>query len=200
LWKLLMAPIGGVGLACSSSDVNEFLHGSVEPRRSSVEDHRDFPMAEVPVMTISLCEINCSQRAFRIARTVRAIEPANRDRIASSLAVGFLRWVRERPDPGMGSRNLWPDRGATHAYPSRDVRSSLDERISRFSVPPCLIQAARAPHRHAELSRRCRGAAGGEFPREQLPPKYRDNGLRFRSTGYPDFEPATADANGWSDV
>jgi HNH/ENDO VII superfamily nuclease len=30
--------------------------------------------------------------------------------------------------------------------------------------------------------------AGGEFPREQLPPKYRAKGLRFKSTGYPDFE------------
>ena len=31
--------------------------------------------------------------------------------------------------------------------------------------------------------------AGGEFPRGQLPPKYREKGLRFKSTGYPDFEP-----------
>ena len=31
--------------------------------------------------------------------------------------------------------------------------------------------------------------AGQEFPREQLPPKYREKGLRFKSTGYPDFEP-----------
>ncbi len=25
--------------------------------------------------------------------------------------------------------------------------------------------------------------------RDQLPPKYREKGLRFKSTGYPDFEP-----------
>ena len=31
--------------------------------------------------------------------------------------------------------------------------------------------------------------AGGEFPREQMPPKYREKGVRFKSTGYPDFEP-----------
>lgn len=31
--------------------------------------------------------------------------------------------------------------------------------------------------------------AGGKFPREQLPPKYREKGLRFKRTGYPDFEP-----------
>jgi hypothetical protein len=31
--------------------------------------------------------------------------------------------------------------------------------------------------------------AGKEFPRELLPPKYRQKGLRFKSTGYPDFEP-----------
>jgi plasmid stabilization system protein ParE len=31
--------------------------------------------------------------------------------------------------------------------------------------------------------------AGGELPRELLPPKYREKGLRFKSTGYPDFEP-----------
>ncbi len=31
--------------------------------------------------------------------------------------------------------------------------------------------------------------AGKEFPRELLPLKYREKGLRFKSTGYPDFEP-----------
>jgi hypothetical protein len=31
--------------------------------------------------------------------------------------------------------------------------------------------------------------AGKEFPRELLPPEYRGKGLRFKSTGYPDFEP-----------
>jgi hypothetical protein len=31
--------------------------------------------------------------------------------------------------------------------------------------------------------------AGKEYPRELLPPKYREKGLRFKSTGYPDFEP-----------
>jgi len=34
--------------------------------------------------------------------------------------------------------------------------------------------------------------AGKEFPRELLPPKYRENGLRFKRTGYPDFEPYAA--------
>ena len=41
--------------------------------------------------------------------------------------------------------------------------------------------AGRLPRNH-EL-------AGGEFPREQLPPKYREKGLKFKRTGYPDFEP-----------
>ena len=41
--------------------------------------------------------------------------------------------------------------------------------------------AGRLPRNH-EL-------AGKEFPREQLPPKYREKGLRFKNTGYPDFEP-----------
>jgi hypothetical protein len=31
--------------------------------------------------------------------------------------------------------------------------------------------------------------AGKEYPRELVPPKYREKGLRFKSTGYPDFEP-----------
>jgi hypothetical protein len=31
--------------------------------------------------------------------------------------------------------------------------------------------------------------AGKEYPRELLPPQYREKGLRFKSTGYPDFEP-----------
>ena len=34
--------------------------------------------------------------------------------------------------------------------------------------------------------------AGKEFPRELLPPKYREKGLRFKRTGYPDFEPYAA--------
>jgi hypothetical protein len=33
------------------------------------------------------------------------------------------------------------------------------------------------------------GYAGKEFPRELLPAKYRKQGLRFKETGYPDFEP-----------
>jgi hypothetical protein len=31
--------------------------------------------------------------------------------------------------------------------------------------------------------------AGGEFPRDLLPSKYRKQGLRFTSTGHPEFEP-----------
>jgi hypothetical protein len=31
--------------------------------------------------------------------------------------------------------------------------------------------------------------AGKEYPREWLPPKYREKGLQFKNTGYPDFEP-----------
>jgi hypothetical protein len=31
--------------------------------------------------------------------------------------------------------------------------------------------------------------AGREYPRSQLPPQYREKGLRFKETGYPDFEP-----------
>jgi len=31
--------------------------------------------------------------------------------------------------------------------------------------------------------------ADEEFPCESLPPKYREQGLRFKPTGYPDFEP-----------
>ena len=34
--------------------------------------------------------------------------------------------------------------------------------------------------------------AGKEFPRDLLPPKYREKGLRFKSSGYPDFEPYAA--------
>ena len=31
--------------------------------------------------------------------------------------------------------------------------------------------------------------AGGEFPRERLPPKYQQQGLKFDASGHPDFEP-----------
>jgi hypothetical protein len=41
--------------------------------------------------------------------------------------------------------------------------------------------AGRLPRNHEFASK--------EFPREQLPPRYHDKGLRFKSTGYPDFEP-----------
>ena len=41
--------------------------------------------------------------------------------------------------------------------------------------------AGRLPQNHAY--------AGGEFPRSELPPKYRKNGLKLKDTGHPDFEP-----------
>lgn len=41
--------------------------------------------------------------------------------------------------------------------------------------------AGRLPQNHAY--------AGGEFPRSELPPKYRKNGLKFTDTGHPDFAP-----------
>jgi hypothetical protein len=41
--------------------------------------------------------------------------------------------------------------------------------------------AGRLPQNHAY--------AGSEFPRSELPLKYREQGLRFKESGYPDFEP-----------
>jgi len=53
--------------------------------------------------------------------------------------------------------------------------------------------AGQLPRNHAH--------AGHEFPSSQLPPQYRRQGLRFKETGYPDFEPyAKALPNGQKKV
>ncbi len=71
-------------------------------------------------------------------------------------------------------------RGATGARRGA-AQESLD--VARVGSEAAEVEpvAGRLPRNH-EL-------AGGEFPREQLPPKYREKGLRFKSTGYADFEP-----------
>jgi filamentous hemagglutinin len=53
--------------------------------------------------------------------------------------------------------------------------------------------AGRLPRNHAY--------AGRSFPPERLPPQYRKQGLRFKETGYPDFEPyAKVLPNGQKDI
>ena len=66
--------------------------------------------------------------------------------------------------------------GQTAALETR--RTAADAGVEIASVEPV---AGRLPVNHAY--------AGHEFPRELLPPKYRQQGLRFKDTGYPDFEP-----------
>jgi hypothetical protein len=55
--------------------------------------------------------------------------------------------------------------------------------VARVSAEAAEVEsvAGRLPRNHE--------FAGKEFPKELLPPKYREKGLRFKSTGYPDFEP-----------
>lgn len=62
------------------------------------------------------------------------------------------------------------------ALEARRAAADLGEEIAK--VEPV---AGRLPRNHAY--------AGREFPRSQLPAKYRKQGLRFKDTGYPDFEP-----------
>jgi A nuclease of the HNH/ENDO VII superfamily with conserved WHH len=71
-------------------------------------------------------------------------------------------------------------RGATGARRIA-AQESLD--AARVGVEAAEVEpvAGRLPRNH-EL-------AGKEYPRELLPSKYREKGLRFKSTGYPDFEP-----------
>ncbi len=71
-------------------------------------------------------------------------------------------------------------RGATGARKIA-VQESLD--AARIGAEAAEVEpvAGRLPRSHE--------FAGKEYPRELLPPKYREKGLRFKSTGYPDFEP-----------
>jgi hypothetical protein len=71
-------------------------------------------------------------------------------------------------------------RGATGARKAV-AQESLD--AARLGAEATEVEpiAGRLPRNHQY--------AGKEFPRELLPPKYREKGLRFKSTGYPDFEP-----------
>jgi len=59
---------------------------------------------------------------------------------------------------------------------TRQATAEMGEEIAK--VEPV---AGRLPRNHAY--------AGHEFPRSELPPKYRKQGLRFTDTGYPDFDP-----------
>jgi hypothetical protein len=72
-------------------------------------------------------------------------------------------------------------RGATGARKAAAAQENLD--VARVGAEVAEVEpvAGRLPRNHE--------FAGTEFPREQLPPKYREKGLRFKSTGYPDFEP-----------
>jgi len=71
-------------------------------------------------------------------------------------------------------------RGATGARKAV-AQESLD--AARVGAEATEVEpiAGRLPRNHQY--------AGKEFPRELLPPKYREKGLRFKSTGYPDFDP-----------
>lgn len=62
------------------------------------------------------------------------------------------------------------------ALEARRLAADTGEEIAK--VEPV---AGRLPQNHAY--------AGKEFPRTELPPPYRKQGLRFKDTGYPDFEP-----------
>jgi len=62
------------------------------------------------------------------------------------------------------------------ALEARRAAADMGEEIAK--VEPV---AGRLPRNHAY--------AGREFPRSQLPAKYKKQGLRFKDTGYPDFEP-----------
>ena len=59
---------------------------------------------------------------------------------------------------------------------TRQATAEMGEEIAK--VEPV---AGRLPRNHSY--------AGHEFPPERLPVKYRKQGLRFKDTGYPDFEP-----------
>jgi len=66
--------------------------------------------------------------------------------------------------------------GGKTALEARRVAADTGEEIAKAEPV-----AGRLPRNHEY--------AGGEFPRSQLPPKYRKQGLKFKDTGYPDFEP-----------
>jgi len=74
------------------------------------------------------------------------------------------------------------------ALEGRDAAAATGEKVAKAEPV-----AGRLPVNHAY--------AGEEFPRSALPKKYREKGLRFKDTGYPDFEPyAKALPNGNKEV
>ena len=66
--------------------------------------------------------------------------------------------------------------GQLAALETRRAAADVGEEIAK--VEPV---AGRLPRNHMY--------AGHEFPRSMLPSKYQKQGLRFKDTGYPDFEP-----------
>jgi A nuclease of the HNH/ENDO VII superfamily with conserved WHH len=71
-------------------------------------------------------------------------------------------------------------RGTTGA---REIAAQESLDAARVGAEAAKVEpvAGRLPRNHEY--------AGKEFSRELLPPKYREKGLRFKNTGYPDFEP-----------
>jgi len=88
---------------------------------------------------------------------------------------------------GFGKAAKDAERSATRALRgtagARKVAAQESMDAARVGAEAAEVEpvAGRLPRNHQY--------AGKEFPNELLPPKYREKGLRFKSTGHPDFEP-----------
>lgn len=95
--------------------------------------------------------------------------------------------LQQRFFRGFGKAARDADRTATRALRgamgARKIAAQESLDVARVGAEAAEVEpvAGRLPRNHE--------FAGKEYPRELLPPKYRENGLRFKSTGYPDFEP-----------
>ena len=121
----------------------------------------------------------------RMARTPRwqALTAEERER---AVRIAYYE-LQRRFFRGFGDAAKAADRSATKALQGATgarkiaVQESLD--AARVGAEAAEIEpvAGRLPRSHQY--------AGKEYPRERLPAKYQEKGLRFKSTGYPDFEP-----------
>jgi hypothetical protein len=121
----------------------------------------------------------------RMARTPRwqALTAEERER-----AVRIVYYeLQRRFFRGFGDAAKAADRSATKvlrgATGARKIAAQESLDAARVGAEAAEVEpvAGKLPRNHQY--------AGKELPREFLPPKYREKGLRFKSTGYPDFEP-----------
>jgi len=131
------------------------------------------------------CRSAVEAAAEKLARSPRWLALSVEDRVRA-MQIAFNEQMR-RFFRGFGKAAKDAERTATKALrgatgPRKAVaQEGLDAAKAGAEAAEVEPVAGRLPRNHQY--------AGKEFPREQLPAKYREKGLRFKANGHPDFEP-----------